>query len=132
MFFRLLRQMLLACLLAIAWGIPRASAPVYADRAAYQCTGFASGSLYTYEPESEVSYKNVAWGPYSMYHQDCLNTGRAFFLGLAREQCYNAGFFNYGEGFVRGHWFYDWWDENGNGPTEEFFYPQYDCGDVWG
>jgi len=53
------------------------------------------------------------------------------FLAIVREQCYNAGFFNHGEGFVRGHWFYDWWDADGNGPTEEFFYPQYDCGDVW-
>ena len=128
---RLRRPILLACLLAIAVGT-RSPDSVYADGPRYQCSGYASGSLYTYDPDSEISNKNWAWGPYTMYHQDCVNAGRGFFLAIAREQCYNAGFFNQGEGFVRGHWFYDWWDGNGNGPTEEFFYPQYDCGDAWG
>jgi len=131
MFSRLLNQLLLACLLAIAWGVARPAAPVYAGGLQYQCSGYASGSLYTYDPEWEVSNKNWSWGPYNMFHQDCVHTGRQFFLAIAREQCYNAGFFDYGAGFVRGHWFYDWWDENGNGPTEEFFYPQYDCSEVW-
>lgn len=128
---RLRRQMLLACVLAIGCGIAGKPAAVSADGFRYQCSGYASGSLYTGDPESEVSNQNWAWGPYTMYHPDCVNAGQRFFFAIVREQCYNAGFFNHGEGFVRGHWFYDWWDGNENGPAEEFFYPEVDCGDAW-
>ena len=101
---RLRNPIVLACFLAFAAGITRSPDAVYADGPRYQCSGYADGSLYTYDPEWEVSNRNWAWGPYTMYRQDCINSGQRFFLAIVREQCYNAGFFNHGEGFVRGHW----------------------------